>query len=86
VHIAGPANYLRARDRGLFEPCVEPGESVVEGQTLGRMRVPDHPDRASDEVFSPYTGVVCTLRAMPNSEIGDCLVVIGQIVDITEFK
>lgn len=85
VEIAGPPNYLRARERGLFEPSVEPGESVVEGQRLGRMRFPDRPERASEEVPSPYTGVVCVLRAMPNSEVGDCLAVVGRIIDLDEI-
>ena len=82
VEIAGPANYLRARDRGLFEPRVAPGTAVSAGQVVGTMRFPDHPDRPSEDLLSPYTGVVCVVRAMPASEIGDCLIVVGRVIDI----
>lgn len=81
VEIEGSQNYLRARDRGLFEPRVAPGAAVCAGQVIGTMRFPDHPDRPSEDLLSPYTGFACVVRAMPACEIGDALVVVGRVVD-----
>lgn len=85
VEIAGPGNFLRAHEQCLFEPSVEPGDLVSEGEPLGRMRFPDRPDRPSEPVNSPMDGVVCVLRSMPNSDSGDCLAVVGRVVDVAHF-
>lgn len=81
VSAALPANYLRADDRGLFDPVVALGQFVAAGELVGRLRFPTHPERASVPILAPFAGYVCALRAMPACDIGDCLAVIGEEVD-----
>ena len=60
-------------EAGLFEPLVDVGESVAEGQPVARLHRPDTPGFAPVVVTSPLAGLVLSRRALARAERGDAL-------------
>ncbi len=71
-------DYLLAPESGLFETLVELGQTVEQGQPVGRLHFLERPDRAPAEVTAMSSGIVCSVRAIATTQQGDCLTVIGQ--------
>jgi predicted deacylase len=71
-------DYVLAPESGLFETLVTLGEEVAAGAPLGRLHVPERPDRPPLDVYAETAGVVCSIRAIAATRQGDCLAVIGQ--------
>ena len=81
-----PTRLLRATDMrffsyapelGLFEPVVELGEEVREGQLAGRVHTPETPWRAPHEVHFEADGLVVCKRIPGRVERGDCVFHLG---------
>jgi predicted deacylase len=73
-----PANYVIAEEAGIFEGLLEPGETVKEGDAVGRLWFPDRPSRAPDVLRAPLDGVLTVIRAVPAAEAGDSVFTLGQ--------
>ena len=65
----------------MFEAMLEPGERVVAGQPVGRLWFMDRPDRPAELLRSPVDGIVVVTKAIPITEQGDCVFVVGIPVD-----
>jgi N-alpha-acetyl-L-2,4-diaminobutyrate deacetylase len=76
-----PANIVVSPEDGLFEALLEPGDPVEEGQTVGRLWFIDRPDRRPLELRAPLGGHVAVTKAIPVTEQGDCVFVLGQPID-----
>jgi N-alpha-acetyl-L-2,4-diaminobutyrate deacetylase len=76
-----PANIVVAPEDGLFEALLEPGDPVAAGQTVGRLWFVDRPDRPPVEIPAPLDGYVAVTKAIPVTEQGDCVFVLGQPID-----
>jgi N-alpha-acetyl-L-2,4-diaminobutyrate deacetylase len=80
-----PANIVLAPEDGLFEALFEPGDSVAAGQPVGRLWFVDTPSRPPVELEAPLDGVVSATKAIPVTEQGDCVFVLGQPIDRAEL-
>ena len=67
------AHYVYAYDAGLFEPRVELGDSVKQGDLAGMVLFPDAPWREPVPVRFSGDGVVVCKRVPARVERGDCL-------------
>lgn len=76
-----PDCYLFARDAGLFEPLVELGVDVEEGQAAGFIHTPETPWKLSTPVFFPTSGTLVCKRIPGRVERGDCLFHVGKEID-----
>jgi N-alpha-acetyl-L-2,4-diaminobutyrate deacetylase len=76
-----PANYVITEEAGLFEGLLEPGASVSAGDPVGRMWFPDRLDRAPTVLRAPLDGVLAVVRAIPVTEAGDSVFVLGQPIE-----
>jgi N-alpha-acetyl-L-2,4-diaminobutyrate deacetylase len=76
-----PATIVVSPEDGLFEALLEPGDPVSAGQTVGRLWFVDRPDRPPVEIEAPLDGYVVVTKAIPPTEQGDCVFVLGQPVD-----
>lgn len=76
-----PANIVLAPEDGLFEALLEPGDPVEAGQVVGRLWFIDRPDRPPVEIAAPLGGYVVATKAIPVTEQGDCVLVLGQPID-----
>ncbi len=73
MRIQGARHYIYARDEGLFEPLVELGDSVEEGQPVALLHRPHRPSEPPDTVASEGTGLVVCKRVPARARLGDCL-------------
>ncbi len=78
-------DYVLAPESGLFETLVGLGDRVQAGQPLGRLHFLERPDRPPEVIVARTTGVVCTVRAIATTQQGDCVFVIGQVIDRSEL-
>ena len=76
-----PANIVLAPEDGLFEALLEPGDPVAAGEPVGRLWFIDRPDRPPIEIEAPLDGHVAVTKAIPVTEQGDCVFVLGQPID-----
>jgi N-alpha-acetyl-L-2,4-diaminobutyrate deacetylase len=76
-----PTNYVIADESGLWEGLLEPGEPVRAGDPVGRLWFPDRLDRAPELLRAPHDGVVAVVRAIPVTEAGDSVFVLGQPIE-----
>jgi predicted deacylase len=72
-----PRNIVVSPEDGLFEAMLEPGERVASGQPVGRLWFMDRPDRPPELLCSPSDGIVVATKAIPVTEQGDCVFVVG---------
>jgi len=80
-----PANIVLSPEDGLFEALLEPGDPVAAGQPVGRLWFIDRPDRSPIEIEAPLDGFVAVTKAIPVTEQGDCVFVLGQQIDRAEL-
>jgi predicted deacylase len=66
-------NYLYAQTAGLFEPYVELGEDVVEGQPAGAIHFPQEPWREPWIATFADSGKVYAARTHAHTRMGDVL-------------
>ena len=85
-----PVRWVQARDRedyrfapesGLFESCVDLGDAVNEGDTLGRIHFLERPDREPVMVKAHASGMLIAGRAPSIVKQGDCVACIAHDVD-----
>jgi N-alpha-acetyl-L-2,4-diaminobutyrate deacetylase len=76
-----PTNYVIAEEDGLFEGLLEPGAAVSAGDPVGRLWFPDRLDRGPTVLRAPLDGVVAVVRAIPVTEAGDSVFVLGQPIE-----
>lgn len=73
MRVDGPAHYVYAPVRGLFEPAFTLGDKVVRGDLAGCIHFPEEPDRPAREVRFEGDGVVVCRRVQTPVMPGDCL-------------
>jgi len=85
-----PARWVQALDRedyrfapesGLYESCVELGDLVAKGETLGRIHFLERPDREPVLVTAHAAGLLIAGRAPSMVKQGDCVACIAHDVD-----
>jgi predicted deacylase len=74
-------DYRFAPESGLYESCVDPGDSVSKGQTLGRIHFLERPDRPPVAVLAHEAGMLIAGRAPSMVKQGDCVACIAHDVD-----
>lgn len=77
-----PECYLYAHESGLFEPLVELGVNVEEGQAAGFIHTPETPWKASTPVAFPTSGMLVCKRIPGRVERGDCLYHVGKDIEV----
>jgi len=80
-----PGTIVLSPEDGMFEALLEPGDAVSEGETVGRLWFVDRPDRAPELIRAPLDGVVTVTKAIPVTEQGDCVFVLGVPIDRSEL-
>lgn len=80
--LEGPAATLRARERGVFIPAVDLGQTVTAGQTIGQLLEPARPGLPARDLTSPQAGTVVCLRAIARSDDGDCLLQVAPALSL----
>jgi predicted deacylase len=77
VDVGGPEYFVYASGVGLYEPLVEPGDTVVAGQPAARIHTPETPwAKAVTEHFARDGLVLC--KRVPGRVVrGDCLFHLG---------
>jgi predicted deacylase len=76
-----PANIVVSPEDGLFEALLEPGDPVSAGEPVGRLWFIDRPDRPPEEILAPLDGYLAVTKAIPVTEQGDNVFVLGQPID-----
>jgi predicted deacylase len=76
-----PANIVVSPEDGLFEAVLEPGDPVEAGELVGRLWFVDRPTQPPIELTAPLGGYVAVTKAIPVTEQGDCVFVLGQPID-----
>jgi N-alpha-acetyl-L-2,4-diaminobutyrate deacetylase len=74
-------NYVIAEEPGLFEGLLEPGQAVTAGDPVGRLWFPDTPARDPALLRSPHDGVLAVIRAVPVTDAGNSVFVVGQPIE-----
>ncbi len=79
-------DYLLAPESGVFEVCVELGEHVQKGDTVGHIHHLERPDRQPDTIVAQSNGYLVTMRAPCLTQQGDCVAVIAKQVSLDEVR
>ena len=77
LDVGGPDYYVHAPEPGVFEPLVEPGEEVREGQCAGLIHHTTTPWREPTAVNFARDGMVLVKRWPGMAARGDCLFHLG---------
>lgn len=77
LDVGGPDYFVYADGAGVFEPLVEPGDTVAAGQPAGRIHTPETPWAPSAEVRFARDGFVLCKRVPGRTVRGDCLFHLG---------
>ena len=80
-----PANYVIAPEDGIFEGLLEPPATGAAGRPGRAPVVPGPPDRPPEVLRAPLDGVLAVIRAIPATEAGDGVFVLGQPIDRAEL-
>jgi predicted deacylase len=77
MEVGGPDYYVYASESGVFEPLVELGDTVKEGQPAAAIHFSHTPWREPEIVRFEHDGVVLCKRIPARTERGDCLFHLG---------
>ncbi len=77
LDVGGPDYFVYAPDSGVFEPAVELGDEVKQGQLAGRIHFPETPWAPAVEFRFVRAGFVLCKRVPGRTSRGDCLFHLG---------
>ncbi len=77
LHTDDKGCFINCEEQGLFEPLVELGETVKQGQAVAQLHGISSPSRRPKLLKSAQEGVVICRRVPGRAEAGDCLMVVG---------
>jgi predicted deacylase len=80
-----PETIVVSPEDGMWEAMLEPGDPVRAGDPVGRLWFIDRPDRPAEVIRAPLDGVVAVTKAIPVTEQGDCVFVLGVPIDRAEL-
>ncbi|MPV86017.1 N(2)-acetyl-L-2,4-diaminobutanoate deacetylase DoeB [Ostreibacterium oceani] len=82
IRIDMPDNrsYVFAEHEGILEPCVGLGDYVEQGQLVAKVHIGHRTAVLPFEYYAPRDGIVITRNFSSKLKMGDCLLVIGEIV------
>lgn len=75
---SGPSHFVFAYEHGVYEPLVELGDVVREGQPAARIHFPDTPLREPVVHYFEANGEVVCRRVPAQTQRGDCLFQIAE--------
>ncbi len=75
---------ISAYDAGLFEPYLEPGDEVTNGDEVGLIHHPEEPWREPTTIRASHSGIILCKRFLGQVERGDYLYQIA--VNLKEIK
>jgi predicted deacylase len=78
LDVGGPDYFVYAPAEGLFEPLVEPGDTVQAGQPAARIHTPETPWAPAETVHFARDGFVLCKRVPGRTVRGDCLFHLGS--------
>ena len=78
VEVPHQAAYVIAPEEGVYEPFVDLGDSVSEGQDVGQLHILANPTRAPVVLRAGQAGVMIAKRSPGKTEAGDCLAVVAH--------
>lgn len=84
MEVPETGGYMMAWVSGLYEPLVEVGEPVREGQSVGRIHAMDFPDRDATAVNAARDGRLITRAGRGQVRRGDTVGVIAVDYDATD--
>lgn len=85
LDVGGPEYFVYAPSTGLYEPLVEPGQSVTAGQPAARIHTPETPWAPAETVHFARDGLVLCKRVPARTIRGDCLFHLGSDLDIALY-
>jgi predicted deacylase len=74
-------DYRFAPESGLYESCVDLGETVAKGDVVGRIHFLERPDRQPVPVVANADGMLIAGRAPSIVKQGDCVACVAHDVD-----
>ena len=77
-------DYLLAPESGIFEICVDLGDTVVKGDIVGYIHHLERHDRDPEAIVAQSAGYLITIRAPCLTQQGDCVAVIAKQVSLHE--
>jgi predicted deacylase len=77
LDVGGPDYFVYAPGPGVFEPLVEPGDTVAAGQPAARIHTPETPWAPPDTMQFVRAGFVLCKRVPGRTVRGDCLFHLG---------
>ena len=78
-------DYVLAPESGIFEVCVDLGQLVAAGDTIGYIHHLERHDREPERIVSPGAGYLVTMRTPCLTTQGDCVAVIAARVDVSDI-
>ena len=78
--------YVLAPESGVFEVCIELGEHVQKGDTVGHIHHLERPDRQPETIIALSNGYLVTMRAPCLTQQGDCVAVIAKQVSLDDVR
>ncbi len=79
-------NYLMAAESGYFEVLVRLGQRVETGEPVGLIYFLERPDRSPETIVARTNGIVCAIRAIAPTQMGDCVTVVADVIDRRELE
>ncbi len=79
-------DYVLAPESGVFEVCIELGEHVQKGDTVGHIHHLERPDRQPETIIALSNGYLVTMRAPCLTQQGDCVAVIAKQVSLDDVR
>jgi N-alpha-acetyl-L-2,4-diaminobutyrate deacetylase len=81
-----PTNYVNTDEPGFWEAMLEPGDTVAEGDPVGRLWFPEKPERGPRIFTAPRDGILVVMRAMTPTLAGDSVFVTGQPIEADAIR
>ena len=75
--------FLFSEHTGVLEPLVSLGEQVKQGQVLARIHEIERTDAPTHEYLAPRDGMVISRHFPSRVQMGDCLNVLAEIIEIS---
>ena len=78
--------YVMCPDAGLYEPFVDLGDDVEQGQAIGQVHYPDNLRRAPWITKAPQSGFILCKRPPGRVQRGDNIAIIGRDLDLAKYS